>query len=867
MTFERRFFLLGRSVMNEQRLRELIHLARSYHNLGKDLERWFEFEQVTPEESAAILAAVVPRRTQIQDEGLGVGPEVDVTWVDRMQETDWAIWGAHEYYLRIDLGRSEDMIRSIASESEAILRRLPDPRRAEFTGKGLVVGYVQSGKTASFTAVAARAVDTGYRLIIVLSGIHNNLRAQTQRRLDRELTGHLEPGELGIASPALDRDWYQLTDRGDYDFKGQHSQTILGHDVPILAVVKKNCTVLTDLLTWLKSAKPEALASCPTLIVDDEADQASVNTGQDRGEEEPEDPDDETSPSKTNELIRQIVSALPRVSYLAYTATPFANVLIDPESEDREAGRDLYPSDFIWQLPRPSEYTGTRELFGAIEHESRDVVRFIPDEDMDSLRPARARERGNWHPEISQTIIDAIDEFILAGAVRMHPSREQSEKHHTMLVHTSHYTECQERLANCIRKYGDGLHGNLQYGDGLIERLQRTWDRDYHQSLDDQDKLSFAAIEPHIRAFMAQPIPVLVLNSASDHVLDFEGDPIKAICIGGNRLSRGLTLEGLTISLFVRTTTMLDTLLQMARWYGFRIGYEDLIRIYTTPEIAGWFSELALVEDDLRAEIDRLRRSNLTPSEQGVRLRAHSALRLTSQAKSQNAVTRRSGWSGSHPQNIVLAIDAPERLQSDYDHTEAFLTRLKPGGQATGLTAPSQGADVVAYLRSLTDTGQARTFDLQSICEWIERQLSLGRLTDWTIHVPGNTNATARTIGIAGYEVQLVTRSRLRGSSSIGVLIDPKHEATDLDRPASDFKEGSSYDTNAMRQARPMNQGLLMIYLIDPASDSSARGRERLIPEQCADVPPAIVGVALSLPHVPDDEAETIIINEAFADA
>lgn len=853
--------------MDDKRLRELIHFARSYHNAGRELEPWFAFEQVTPEEREAILAAIIPGRAHTKDEGLGVGPGVDVTWVDRIEEHDWAIWRAHEFYLSSK--RSVDVVQSIASESESILRRLPDPHRSTFTGKGLVVGYVQSGKTANFTAVAARAVDAGYRLVIVLSGIHNNLRAQTQRRLDRELTGRLEEGEEGIVRPSLERDWYPLTERGDYDFRGQHGQTILGHGVPILAVIKKNCSVLKELLAWLESANPDALASCPTLIIDDEADQASVNTGQDRGEQEPEDPDDETSPSRTNELIRKIINLddLKRVAYLAYTATPFANILIDPESEDREAGQDLYPSDFIWQLPRPNEYTGTRELFGAIEHESRDVVRFIPDEDLPSLRPPRSRERASWHPEISQTIIDAIDEYLLAGAVRMHPDTGQANKHHTMLVHTSHYTDCQERLATCIREYVTGLHGDLQYGDGLIDRLRATWEHHYRHSLDGDRDLGFEDVIPYIRELMAREIPILELNSASDHVLDFEGDPIKAICIGGNRLSRGLTLEGLTVSVFLRPTGMADTLLQMARWYGFRIGYEDLIRIYTTPEIANWFSELALVEDDLRAEIDRLRRSNLTPSEQGICLRAHSALRLTSQSKSQNAITQRSGWSGTHPQNIVLPLDAPDCLRADYTKTETFLSGLQLIGNHSGLTASSRGSDVVAYLRSLADTGETRTFDLESICNWIERQLALGRLSNWTIHVPGNARSTAPTIDLAGSELRLVTRSRLRGSNSIGVLIDPKHEATDLDRPAEDFKEGSSYNTNRMRQERPMEQGLLMIYLIDPASDSSARGRERLIPKRRTDTPPAIVSVALSLPHVPDDEAVDIIVNQAFVDA
>ncbi len=850
--------------MDDRRLRELIHVARSYYNLGRDLEPWFAFEQVTAEEREAILEAVVPDRAQIQDDGLGVGPGVDVTWLDRLEETEWKVWRAHERYLRFTKGWREDMVDSIATESECILRRLPDPRRTSFRGKGLVIGYVQSGKTANFTAVAARAVDAGYRMVIVLSGIHNNLRAQTQRRLDRELTARLDENEVGIERPEQGRAWYHLTDRGNADFANVHDHAVLESQLPILAVIKKNCSILRQVLAWVQSADRIALERCPMLIIDDEADQASVNTGQDRGEELPED-EDEVSPSTTNALIRELISNLPRVAYLAYTATPFANILMDPGAEDRVVGADLYPSDFIWQLPRPEGYTGTRELFGNLDHESRQVLRFIPDEDMPSLRPP-SRNRASWHPEIPQTVIDAIDEFILAGAVRAF--RGQGDQHHTMLVHTVHYKDCHGRVADYLRSYVDGLIGAIGFAGGIAGRLEQVWNGDYHRSLDDADDLTFSDIAEYIDA-LVRALQVLELNSDSDDKLDFESrTPIKAICVGGNRLSRGLTLEGLTVSVFARATSMADTLLQMARWYGFRIGYADTIRIYTTRPIAEWFAELALVEDDLRAEVNRLRSSGLTPADMGIRLRAHSALRLTSQAKGRHGATRQEGWGGSHPQNIVLPIDEPEWLESDYRQTEHFLTNLGPQTSDGGLVATVTADAVITYLQSLSFRGSeaTRTFNIDSLCKWIRKQGERERLTTWTVHMPANTKRDATSITIAGHQHTLISRSRLRGSNSIGVLIDPRHEAYDLDAPLDTFRRGSSYDTVAMRQARPETQGLLLIYLIDPASDSDGRERERLIPEG-RQAPPAVVSVGLSLPTVPDDDARTVIVNEAFDDA
>ncbi len=535
---------------------------------------------------------------------------------------------------------------------------------------------------------------------------------------------------------------------------------------------------------------------------------------------------------------------------------------MDPGAEDREVGDDLYPSDFIWQLPRPEGYTGTRELFGAMEHEWREVLRFIPDEDMGSLRPP-SRNRSNWHPDISASMIDAINEFILAGAVRAY--RGQGNQHHTMLVHTIHYKDCHGRVTDYLKPYIEGLKGALSYGDGVVQSLRQVWDQGYCRSLDDAKQISFDEIQPLV-ADLVNSIQVLELNSDSDDKLDFEShDPIKAICVGGNRLSRGLTLEGLTVSVFVRATSMADTLLQMARWYGFRIGYADTIRIYTTQAIAEWFAELALVEDDLRTEVDRLRTTGLTPKEIGIRLRAHSALRLTSQSKGRHGVTRQEGWGGSHPQNIVLPIDSPQWLQTDYGQTERLLSNIVTRRTDAGLAANATPEQVIAYLSALSfrSTEATRTFNIDSICRWIRKQNEKDRLTNWTIYVPSNSKRDATLITVDGHEHTLIARSRLRGSNSIGVLIDPKHEAFDLDTPVETFRRDNSYDTDAMRQTRPAQQGLLLIYLLDPASDSSGRDRERLIPEG-QPAPPAVVSVGLSLPRVPDDEARTVIINETF---
>lgn len=854
-------------------LEQIIYQARSLHRMGLPLEPFFDGYGVTEEVRERVVEAITPR-TASRDEPIGVGPGVDVFWADRMSVEQWRHWSAQEHYLRFVKEWPGDTVDSIAVESEFILRRIPDPLRAEpSSGKGLVIGYVQSGKTANYTALIARAVDAGYRLIIVLAGIHNALRAQTQKRLDRELGAYVGEDEIGVERPDAGHQWIRLTERGDGgDFRSHGSSaTMLQGTAPVLLVIKKSCQVLRRLDEWIEGANTEILLNCPTLIIDDEADQASINTGQDRAvltsgaDEEEEVEDDDVSPSTTNRLIRLIVQKLPKTAYVAYTATPFANVLIDSTSHDREVGDDLYPTDFIHSLPRPDGYTGTTELFGDVSNDGRDVLRYLEDDEIARLRPAGSRRRGiSWDPEITPSIESAIDEFILGGAVRI--QRGDGGEPHTMLVHTTHLTFAHQRLTDVVRIHVEAIQGEIAYGTGAtIRRLREKWEAEYSRALDDQHE--FFDIEPCINEVISSLL-VLELNSASEDALDYEAPgPIRVIAVGGNRLSRGLTLEGLTVSVFLRTTNMCDTLLQMARWYGYHPGYEDLIRIYTTRDIAEWFSELVLVEGDMRDEVERLALSGLTPREQGLCLREHPSLLLTSRAKSRNAVTVRAGYSGSHPQTIVLPIHDRTAMDLNVSLVRELASRLPFDLSEEGLVAREVSPDIVVdFIRSLALSSENRVFNQDSISQWIEAQVSRGRLDEWTIFIPGTEDPSANRFEIFGNYLGMPRRSRLRLQDSIGVLVDPRHEAIDLPGGASAYRnvEGN-YETVRMRSARPDTNGLLLIYLIDPASDSNSLSRDRLIAESVL-APDAVIGVALSLPFVSDNTATNVVVGGEWKD-
>jgi hypothetical protein len=306
-------------------------------------------------------------------------------WAAQWDSAEGFYWRRLRNYLLDSVGRSESAITVLDDESDRVLRQLEDPRASgpnQFEIKGLVVGYVQSGKTANFSALIAKSADLGYKLVIVLSGIHNSLRLQTQQRLAKELG--LDPTGVGLPEPGSR--WLSMTAsdlRGDFN-PGSFSTAVLQGNERVVAVVKKNKTVLNRLIGWMSGNVPPSL---PVLIIDDEADQASINTGGNRppiaevADLTAEDVDvaddpDEVDPSVINGLIRSLLKCFVRVSYVAYTATPFANVLIDHEAQDREHGDDLYPKDFILSLKRPEGYVGAERLFGrdALPGETEDGI-------------------------------------------------------------------------------------------------------------------------------------------------------------------------------------------------------------------------------------------------------------------------------------------------------------------------------------------------------------------------------------------------------------------------------------------------------------------------------------------------------------
>ena len=554
-------------------------------------------------------------------------------------------------YGAIDAGK---IVKSIDFATYSIMNKLANPARKEFNYKGLVVGYVQSGKTANFTALIAKAADAGYKLIIVLAGIHNILRRQTQVRLDRELTGEIdfENPDNYIDRPVPAKVWNRLTTaHNDFSIanKGLFSNYCQSVN-PSIAITKKNVRILNRLIDYVSQASEELRANMPILIIDDEADQASIDGNANN-------PD--TDPTATNECIRRLLSHFNRKAYVGYTATPFANVLINMSTDD-----DLYPRNFIISLPEPEGYFGTSKIFqGGL---SKHIVKRTTDTEGILMQNG-----------ITDNLSNSVDLFIIGCAIRN--KRGDKNKPMSMLVHVSRLTLVHERLNEIISDYVSTVkkrYNNKKHNSILKEQFKKEWENYYLdiQAINPKNLIhSFDEIWDEIENVF-KVIKVLELNASSDDKLDYTtGEETKVIAIGGNQLSRGLTLEGLMISYYLRASNQYDTLLQMGRWFGYRHGYEDLTRIFTTTQIWQYFSHLATVEEELRRDIKRYDNSDNTPADLTLTIRTHSRLAVTASNKLGAAMLRQTSYSDSLNQTFKFPLDISEKLRANLNIATSFI--------------------------------------------------------------------------------------------------------------------------------------------------------------------------------------------------
>lgn len=822
-------------------LDDALEMARVPAELRDEVRIRYEEETALPIRRANILS------------GQG-GPRA---WFQNWDPSTGYYWRRQRSYLIDRLGWNQSDVGSLDDATDQILSHLEDPRPqgpTQFDVRGLVMGYVQSGKTANFCALAAKAADAGYKLVIVLSGIHNSLRLQTQRRINRALG--LDP--IGVPEPDPGWRWIGLTSatlNGDFR-PGTIDANVLQGNERVLMVCKKNASVLRRLTNWIENRAPSSL---PVLIIDDEADQASINTGGNRPIQEeadlaPDDMDDpqatdELDPSTINGLIRTLIRSFNRVSYVAYTATPFANILINHLAIDREVFEDLYPRDFIVALPRPNGYTGAERLFGreALPGEQDaqpglDIIEQVPEFEAALLTPGGA-DVDTYDPVISTSIRNAILDFILATSGLT--QRLGEDKPATMLIHTHHRKSVQNRLGDRLREFVSEIRQSWRYDrSSILPELRERWNTQFRPviaSVDVNRDISFEDIEEFVDRFFRDPVPVLVLNSDSTDELDYDLDPnIQAIVVGGNRLSRGLTLEGLLVSLYIRRTDAFDTLMQMGRWFGFRERYVDLTRIWTTSELAGWFRDIALAEEELRREIARYERENLTPLDFGPRIRSHPVMMITSRDKMGSARVISQNYSGYLLQTTAFRLEDRSWLQANLDAGRQLVEQLGAPMQGTADNSPPVWSGVP--WQTIDSFLERYRFDprganeMGAVRQYIQRQARQDELVGWWVSIRGlNTRdeqlGVEPLLSVNGFPINRINRSRLINPVySIGSLVNPvainknggdeEIGLTNEQLEAARIQartENESYSW-ALRRQRNRREGLLLIYPISPNS-------------------------------------------------
>jgi len=636
-----------------------------------------------------------------------------------------------------------------------------------------------------------------------------------------------------VQLPPMGKQWHQFTTEelnGDFQ-PGNANYAALQGSQPVLLVIKKNGAVLRRLHKWLDDAPDDVRRSLPVLVIDDEADQASIDTrGSYQAEDEPL-PDDFTEPSVINKLIRELLNKFQRKAYVAYTATPFANILVPHDTYNPQYEDDLYPKNFIVDIPKPDGYFGAEEQFGRYDSDSQvetgglDIIRIIPEQELNNLK---------IYNTLPSTLETAMIDFVLAGAARA--QRGQGNEPATMLLHGSHLVLKQIEIASLVTQRFSELRDEWRYQRslGILERLKERWDSDFRPVTLDLEltwDTSFSEIETFIGPFF-ESVQVRIINSNSGDVLDYEKEPnVKAIAVGGNRLSRGLTLEGLLTSYFFRTSAMYDTLMQMGRWFGFRGGYQDLTRVYMTEDLSGWFSDLALVEHELRQDIRMYELQGVTPLELGTRIVKHPAMLITNRLKQRFAKTIivEQSYSNQVVQTFRFPFNNSDEmsilLNNNLKAVREFMTKLGAANwEKYGPVWRAITPDIiVSFLNSYQTYQGARNISLHLLVAYIQKMVENNELISWTVSIRGRIipDQILGTIDL-GFEnpFPMISRTRLSGDTeSLGVITNPGDEEIGLSNEQLEQtrriqnKDGKKIGANpAARMVRSSTEGLLLIY-------------------------------------------------------
>ena len=661
----------------------------------------------------------------------------------------------------------------------------------------------------------AKALDAGYDTVIVLAGLTNKLRYQTQLRLYNDLV---------CRNPIS---WQILTSNDiDRDFRAPPQGGFLSHlDKKQLAVIKKNVSPLRELKYAVKRTLPAVLRQLRILVIDDECDQASVNSA--RGE---------LDMTAINQRIRDLLSHLPAVTYIGYTATPFANVLINPYQNDGHDLDDLYPKDFITALPRSNRYFGTERLFGQMpsdpediqpEEEGMDMIRDVPTEEQVFLQPRNRNERENFQPVMTNSLEAAILYFLACCAAR-HARGDDSE-HMSMLVHTSAYVIAHERMGILIQSWVEvNRESIINRASELGQRVEVIWNEEHRRlptGITNAPPVTVDQIFDYLPAVL-ENIQFPVENGASDDRIDYTGTPKTYVVIGGSILARGLTLEGLMVSYFLRTANQYDTLLQMGRWFGYRHRYEDLPRIWMPEDLRQRFRSLANIEQEIRDDIEQYRIQDLTPMDLAVRIRTIPGMAITAANKMRAACQCAVSYWGTHRQTFRFDHRNEDLLRHNWAVASELVSRAD-ALQLRDRNAESRGIKLWtcvpnSSIRRFFETYKVHETHADLVSKMLLPFLGCGdqRLERWNLGIveAKKGQKSLEPLGTAG-SVRTVNRARLADSNTfadIKALMSKRDILFDCVRESL---QGAGWDEIKAARTEEMDQiPLLLLYPINRIS-------------------------------------------------
>jgi hypothetical protein len=610
---------------------------------------------------------------------------------DLINSQDNFFWNRYKKYLEKQ-NRAPQFIQRLDKDSEQIVSRLGNPKRSTFNVKGMVIGHVQSGKTMSYTAVINKAIDSGYRLIIVLAGLTNSLRTQTQARMNKELIGkdivegtyEKDQGShkvIGVGLEDNDKTFGHVATTVTQDFNKQKSSDLMEYDSikdPIIIIAKKNVKVLESINKRLSNQNSrQGLKATPVLLIDDESDNASVNTAK---------PDQD--PKAINREIRSIINNCKQISYLAYTATPMANIFIRPEDiMSPEDKIDLFPSDFICSLNPPNNYRGGDFYFSDRAFDDSSNYDLDPIEDIDDYEEALPLGHKKDHEitSLPESLENSIYYYFVVvaikdlrrekGAIEIYGEDDQLD---SMMINVSRFSDVQllevtplvqimvTEIENAIKAFI-----NINNDNFIISKL-----RDTFNSINLEDQLNWDEVKDALVKMDA--IQVWTANGPSQDIIEFnKNTTTKYIIVGGMLLSRGLTIPGLTVSYFLRNTKMYDTLMQMARWFGYRDGYTDLTRVYMPSFVADNFVNVNQAINELFGTIRYMGKNRLSPKDFGLKVESHSKLLVTAKNKMQSSeeLEISANLSGEHHQTWNFYQDHKIE-EANRRHTFKFLKNI-----------------------------------------------------------------------------------------------------------------------------------------------------------------------------------------------